>query len=222
MATSVDSAVDLASHGSGSKRARALFIPYPVHGQINPMMHFAKTLTNHDQNLHITFINNYHYHTRLMAKLHHGHGSPSTTQEASGSPSPMGEVVTEELGRRGFSEETLVQPNIGLVCVDNGLPTDYDYVTAQDSPDRMRVIFESCSVMSKNLKLFLQHLEENEKQSCYTKVSFIAVGIFCDWAMEVGVDLGIPTVLFSTQSTTALSMYLHVHLLISNGFFSEG
>ena len=76
----------------------------------------------------------------------------------------MGEVVAEELGRRGFSEETLVQPNLGLVCVDNGLPTDYDYVTAQDSLDRMRVIFESCSVMSKNLRLFIQHLEENEKQ----------------------------------------------------------
>ena len=210
MATSVDSAVDLACHGS--KRSRALFIPYPVHGQINPMMHFAKTLTNHDQNLHITFINNYHYHTRLMAKAGGHHRSPSA----------MDEVDTEELGRRGFSEETLVQPNIGLVCVDNGLPTDYDYVTDQDSPDSMRVIYESCSVMSKNIKLFIQHLEENEKQSCYTKVSFIAVGIFCDWAMEVGVDLGIPTVLFSTQSTTALSMYLHVHLLISNGFFSQG
>ena len=205
MATSME-AVDSASHG---KRAHALFIPFPVQGQINPMMHLAKTLTNHDQNLHITLLNNYHHHTRLMAKAgDHHHRTPSS----------MGEVVAEELGRRGFSEETLVQPNLGLVCVDNGLPTDYDYVTAQDSLDRMRVIFESCSVMSKNLRLFIQHLEE---KSC-TKVSFIAVGIFCDWAMEVGVDLGIPTVLFSTQCTTALSMYLHIHLLISNGFFSQG
>ena len=80
MATSVE-AVELASHGS--KRARALFIPYPLHGQINPMMHLAKTLTNRDPNLHITFINNYHYHIHLMAKLH-GHGSSSTTHEASG------------------------------------------------------------------------------------------------------------------------------------------
>ena len=215
MDTSVE-AVDLASHGS--KRAHAILIPFPVQGQVNPMMHLAKTLTNHDQNLYITLINNYHYHIHLMAKLH-GHGSSSTTShEASGSPSAMGEVIAEDLGRRGFSEETLVQPNIGLVCVDNGLPTDYDYVTAQDSLDKMRVIFESCSVMSKNLRLFIQHLEE---KSC-TKVSFIAVGIFCDWAMEVGVDLGIPTVLFSTQCTTALSMYLHIHLLISNGFFHEG
>ena len=205
MATSME-AVDSASHG---KRAHALFIPFPVQGQINPMMHLAKTLTNHDQNLHITLLNNYHHHTRLMAKAgDHHHRTPSS----------MGEVVAEELGRRGFSEETLVQPNLGLVCVDNGLPTDYDYVTAQDSLDKMRVIFESCSVMSKNLRLFIQHLEE---KSC-TKVSFIAVGIFCDWAMEVGVDLGIPTVLFSTQCTTALSMYLHIHLLISNGFFSQG
>ena len=193
MATSVDSAVDLASHGS-SKRSRALFIPYPVQGQINPMMHLAKTLTNHDPNLHITFINNYHYHTHLMAKLlDHG-------REASGSPSAKREVVVEELGRTGFSKETLVQPNIGLVCVDNGLPADYDYVTDQDSPDSMRVIYESLSVMSKNLRLFVEHLEENEKRSCYTKVSFIAVGIFCGWAMDVGADLGIPTV-----------EYLHAH-----------
>ena len=209
MATSVE-AVELASHGS--KRAHAILIPFPVQGQVNPMMHLAKTLTNHDQNLHITLLNNYHHHTRLMAKAgDHHHRTPSS----------MGEVVAEELGRRGFSEETLVQPNLGLVCVDNGLPTDYDYVTAQDSLDKMRVIFESFSAMSKNMKLFIQHLEENEKQSC-TKVSFIAVGIFCGWALDVAHDLGIPTVLFSTQSTTVLSLYLHVHLLISNGFFSQG
>ena len=215
MATSVDSAVDLASHGR-SKRSRALFIPYPLHGQINPMMHLAKTLTNHDQNLHITIINNYHHHTRLMAKATVGGGHHHR------SPSAMDEVDTEELGRRGFSEEILIHPTIGLVCVDNGLPAHYDYATAQDSSDRMRVIFESFSVMSKNLKLFIQHLEENEQHSCYTKVSFIAVGIFCVWAMDVAVDLGIPTVLFSTQSTIVLSLYLHAHLLISNGFFSEG
>ena len=218
MDTSVE-AVDLASHGS--KRARALFIPYPVQGQINPMMHLAKTLTDHDQNLHITIINNCHYHTRLMAKLH-GHGSSSTTShEASGSPSAMGEVIAEDLGRRGFSEETLVQPNIGLVCVDDGLPPDFDWVTAQDSEDTTNMVLESCYVMSKNIKLFIKHLEENETQ-CHTKVSFVVVGIFCGWAIDAMVDLGIPIVLFSTQAAVVLSIYFHIPLLISNGFFHEG
>ena len=202
MATSME-AVDLASHG---KRAHALFIPFPVQGQINPMMHLAKILTNHDQNLYITLINNYHYHTHLTSKLH-GHRSPSGMEE--------------ELGRRGFSEETLVQPNIGLVCVDDGLPSDFDWVTAQDSEDTTNMVLESCYVMSKNIKLFIKHLEENETQ-CHTKVSFVVVGIFCGWAIDAMVDLGIPIVLFSTQAAVVLSIYFHIPLLISNGFFHEG
>ena len=209
MATSVE-AVELASHGS--KRAHAILIPFPVQGQVNPMMHLAKTLTNHDQNLHITLLNNYHHHTRLMAKAgDHHHRTPSS----------MGEVVAEELGRRGFSEETLVQPNIGLVCVDDGLPSDFDWVTAQDSEDTTNMVLESCYVMSKNIKLFIKHLEENETQ-CHTKVSFVVVGIFCGWAIDAMVDLGIPIVLFSTQAAVVLSIYFHIPLLISNGFFSQG
>ncbi|KAI5077592.1 hypothetical protein GOP47_0007416 [Adiantum capillus-veneris] len=161
-----------------------VMVPYPVQSHINPMMQFAKSLIA-KPSVKVSFINIKHHHDRIQKALS---------------------------GTLSSAKSTSTNGKLQFLCVDNGLPEDFDYTDLCSNFRQFHVALNLS--MGDPLKELLQNLQQRRPP-----ISCVVFGSFCPQAHTVSAELGLPSFFFWTQSASVLSMYYHAPLLEAKGFF---
>ncbi|KAI5063609.1 hypothetical protein GOP47_0022156 [Adiantum capillus-veneris] len=171
-----------------------VMVPYPLQGQINPMMQFAKALIA-KHSVKVSFINIKHHHDRM--------------QKARSLSSAHDSMIASS--RRHVQSRDELQERLEFLWVDNGLPNDFDYT---DIRAKIRDFHFATLNMKGPLKQILERLNQKSPS-----ISCVMFGSFCSWVHTISAELGIPSVFFWSQSMAVLSIYYHAPLLDANGLF---